>query len=404
MIHVLKVIRMALRSLTLHKFRSVLSVLGIIFGVMAVVAMMAIGEGAKRESLRQIELLGTNNLIVRPLQLTQSEKRSAEARQSPGLTLDDEKLLRRLPGVLRVAAVKAMPVEISPGLKDVKPSIAGVTPDYARITNIRAAQGEFIAEEHVRKQSRVCVLGADAARRLGHREGEMVLLGGDWFRVIGVLENKDYSGGKDAAITPRNSNNDIYVPITVLAPEMESEQVDELWVQADAASMVPQTAAAVDEALARAHYGVPDYEVVVPRELLVQKQRTVSVFNTMLICTAGISLLVGGIGIMNIMLANVSERTREIGICRALGACRRDIAIQFLSESLTLTVLGGLAGILLGGFAARLIAVYGGWTTVLSLESIVVAVGISALVGIFFGFYPARRAARMDPIAALKFE
>ena len=413
MTHFIKIIEMAAKSLTVHRFRSFLSVLGIIFGVMAVVAMMAVGEGAKQESLRQIELLGTNNLIVRSVALTQAEKMSAQERQSPGLTLADAETLRRLPGVTRAAAMKLFLVEGSASVTAGKPAVVGVEPDFARITNVRAAQGSFVAEEHVRKQSRVCVLGAAAAHNqaVGAGIGDVQKLGSEWFRVIGILEDKDYSGGKGAAITPRNANNDVYIPITVCAAGEPSDkasasddEVDEIWVQADDASLVTPLGRVVKDTLARAHRGVADYELLVPRELLQQKQRTIGTFNLVLGCIAGISLLVGGIGIMNIMLATVSERTREIGICRAIGATRSDIIVQFLAESVTLTVLGGLVGILLGWAGAALIAAYAGWATALSLESVIAAAVISALVGIGFGLYPAQRAATMDPIAALRFE
>ena len=408
MTHIVKIIQMAVKSLMQHKFRSFLSVLGIIFGVMAVVAMMAVGQGAKREALRQIELLGTNNLIVRPLQLTESEKRAAQLRHSPGLTLADADAIGRLPGVVRTAAMNAFLIEIAQDASAAKPSVVGVTPEYARITNIRPAEGGFIAGEHVRGQSRVCVLGAAVAPGKAIRSalGDVLKLGDDWFTVIGILEDKDYSGSKDAAITPRNSNSDIYVPIS--APPGgaadTAEGVGEIWVQAENASAVTSLALVVKDTLARLHRGVTDYEVVVPNELLRQKQRTVGIFNLVLGCIASISLLVGGIGIMNIMLATVSERTREIGICRAIGACRGDITIQFLAESVTLTVLGGLLGIVLGWIAAGIIAAYAGWPVAFSVETALAATLISILVGVFFGLYPALRAARMDPIAALRFE
>ena len=420
MVHIVKTIQMAAKSLLLHKFRSFLSALGIIFGVMAVVAMMAVGEGAKQESLRQIELLGTNNLIVRSLALTESERISAQRWQSAGLTLSDADALGNLPGVSRAAAMKSVLVERTGVLSSGLPSVVGVTPDYAKITNLRTAEGSFIASEHVRSQSRVCVLGAAVSARFAI--GDTIKLGSDWFTVIGILEDKDYSGGgdrggrKDAAITAitaiaRNSNDDIYIPITVHVALQSIDavgslqgQVDEVWIQAEDASIVTPLARVVRDALTRLHRGVSDYELLVPHELLMQKQRTIGIFNLVLGCIAGISLLVGGIGIMNILLATVSERTREIGICRAIGARRSDIIVQFLAESVTLTAGGGLIGIVLGCLAASVISAYASWATAVSMKTIIAAAVISALVGIFFGLYPARRAARMDPIAALKFE
>jgi len=407
-IHYVKIVEMALKSLTVHKFRSFISVLGIIFGVMAVVAMMAVGEGAKRKSLRQIELLGANNLIIRALHLSEAEKISAEQMQSPGLTLADARAILALPGVSGVGAIKELVIESTTHTGAAKALVVGTTPEYAAITKIRPAQGRFIAEEHVRGQARVCVLGAQVARARAQRVGvgDMIKLGIDWFRVIGILEDKDYSGSEQASITPRNSNSDIYIPISVTPRRAEhsGEQADELWVQAEEASLVTALSAAVKDTLDRTHRGAADYEVLVPSELLRQKQRTLRTFNLVLVCIAGISLVVGGIGIMNIMLATVSERTREIGICRAVGACRSDIVIQFLAESIVLTVLGGLLGITFGWVAARVIAASAGWTTIVSWQSVVAAAFISALVGIFFGLYPARRAARMDPLAALRFE
>ena len=408
MTHLAKIIELAAKSLMVHKFRSFLSALGIIFGVMAVVAMLAVGGGAKRESLRQIELLGTNNLIVRALALTDAEKLRAEEKLSPGLTLADADALSSLPGVVRAAALRSLLVESIQGPSRGKPSVVGVTETWAEITNLRLAEGSFISERHVLGQSRVCVLGAEAASKLrpGGALGESVPLGNEWFTVVGVLEAKDYSGGGQVAITPRNSNNDIYIPVSV-TPEgvaRDAASADELWVQAADTSVVAALSRVVRDTLTRAHFGVTDFEVLVPHELLRQKQQTVRVFNTVLGCIAGISLLVGGIGIMNIMLATVSERTREIGICRALGACRSDIVIQFLAESVVLTLLGGVLGIAFGWAAAGVIAAWAGWATVLSWQSVVAAALISALVGIFFGLYPARKAAAMDPIAALRFE
>jgi len=407
MIHWLKVIQLAARSLMLHKFRSFLSILGIIFGVMAVIAMLAIGEGAKRETVRQIELLGTNNLIVGSLQLTESEQMRAEERQSPGLGLIDMATIRQLPGVSRVAAIRSYSIESIKGSG--KPAVVGVTPDYFAITNLELVSGRFITDTHQQRQFRVCVLGSDAAWSVGTRRavvGDTVRIGSEWFHVAGVLRDKDYSDGQGAAITPRNSNNDIYIPISVIPHGIEggNESVDEIWVQATDAGTVSSLARAVAATLDRLHRGVTDYEVLVPHELLERKQQTQRIFNIVLGTVAGISLLVGGIGIMNIMLATVSERTREIGVCRALGASRTDIVIQFLAESVVLTVLGGLVGIAFGCAAAEIIAKFAGWTTAISWQSVIAAALISALVGIFFGLHPAQRAARMDPITALRSE
>jgi len=407
MIHWFKVVQMAARSLMLHKFRSFLSIVGIIFGVMAVVAMLAIGEGAKRETVRQIELLGTDNLIIRSLNLTESERMRAEERQSPGLGLIDMATIRQLPGVALAAALRTYSVESLEAAG--KPAVVGVSPDYFTITNIELAAGKFISDTHLHRQFRVCVLGSDAAWTVDTRRtavGDTVKIGSEWFHVAGILRDKDYSGGQGAAITPRNANNDIYIPISVIPHGIEAsgEAVDEVWVQAADAGTVSSLSRAVLETLQRLHRGVADYEVIVPHELLQRKQQTQRIFNIVLGTVAGISLLVGGIGIMNIMLATVSERTREIGVCRALGASRTDIVIQFLAESVVLTVLGGVLGIAFGCAAAEIIAKYAKWTTAISWQSVLAAAFISALVGIFFGLHPAQRAARMDPIAALRSE
>jgi putative ABC transport system permease protein len=399
----------------------VLSILGIVFGVSAIVAMLSIGEGARQEALEQIELLGTNNITIRALTLTKSQIVEAKRNLSSGLTATDAFRLSEIcPNISFIAPLKVINIESTYGNRESLAPIVGTTPDYAAVRNVSIGKGRFITLLDIEKNKRVCVLGADVAKtffRVGSPLGEMIRLGSDWYNVIGVLQSKNiksksrtFHKGKDASITLRNINNDIYIPFSasvLLSPSASGGSeiaVDEIGIRINEASKVQESANIIKTVLTRLHNKVQDYEIVVPVELLRQSQSTQRIFNIVLGAIAGISLLTGGIGIMNIMLATVSERTKEIGIRAALGATRMDILFQFLIETSLLTITGGVIGILLGVFGAYTINIYAEWRTVVSITAIIIASLMSVIMGLVFGLLPAYKAARMDPITALRFE
>ncbi|HHT9126236.1 MAG TPA: ABC transporter permease [Candidatus Brocadiia bacterium] len=416
-----KIIFAGIKSLALHKLRSVLSILGIVFGVAAVVAMLSIGEGARQEALEQIELLGTNNITIHALALTESQIMEAKKNLSSGLTATDaSRLVEICPGISFIAPLKIINIESTYENRESLAPVVGTTPDYPAVRNVSVDKGRFITLLDIEENKRVCVLGADVAKTFFPVDsplGSMIRLGSDWYNVIGVLQKKAVTRKSRAtrdgqratgSITPRNINNDIYIPLSVsvlVSPTRGSEiAVDEIGIRINEANKVQESANIIKTILTRLHNKVQDYEIIVPVELLRQSQSTQRIFNIVLGAIAGISLLTGGIGIMNIMLATVSERTKEIGIRAALGATRLDILFQFLIETLLLTVAGGIIGILLGIFGAYTINIYAEWRTVVSFTAIIIASLMSAIVGLLFGLLPAYKAARMDPIAALRFE
>jgi putative ABC transport system permease protein len=402
---------MGLKGLLLRKIRSLLSTLGVVFGVAAVVSMMSIGEGARREAVEQIKLLGTNNIRIKRLPLTGERRGAAERRFSRGLTREDATLIQSsIPTLRGVAPLKVVDAEVRFGTRQAVAQVVGTNPDYAEVTNFHVLAGRFITPVDVADTKNVCVLGADVGRELFSHQDVLdaaIRIGDMWFTVIGVMETKLIRSGRTAAIKVRNLNRDVYIPITTALarfPVGVPSAVDEIAVRVGEAEELYPAVRTIQGLLRHWHRGVTDYEVVVPEELLAQAQRTQRIFNVVMGSIAGISLLVGGIGIMNIMLANVSERTREIGIRRAIGATKRDILGQFLIETVLVCLSGGMAGIILGFLIAKGITLYAGWETGFSPVSVVVAFVTSASVGLIFGLFPARRAAQLDPVQALRAE
>ena len=405
-------LRIGVRSILVHKLRSFLTTLGVIFGVAAVIAMLSIGEGAKRAAVEQIKLLGTNNIRVNYVKLTGDQAEDAEKKLSRGLTYRDGQLIREnLPNVKGVTPVRFVETSILLGNKESTGRVVGTDEAYEWVTNFHPSDGRFISALDVADAKRVCVIGSEIRNELfGYRNplGRRIKIGDTWFVVIGVMESKTVKEGKTSVIKLRNINKDVYIPITTALKRFTDEDrpnsIEEIAVQVEREEQVVPTADVVKRLLNRTHNGVNDYEIIIPAELLAQSQKTQRVFNIVMGSIAAISLLVGGIGIMNIMLASVTERTKEIGTRRALGATERDVLIQFLYETIMISVTGGTIGIVLGVIMAKGINLFAGWETVISLYSVVISFGISALVGIVFGIYPARQAAKMDPIAALRFE
>jgi len=404
--------RVGLRSIQVHKLRSALTMLGVIFGVGAVVAMLAIAGGAQREALEQIRLLGTNNVRVNQLSLSGKASEEAEQKGSLGLTLADADLIRTsLPDLAGIAPVRFVDAPVLLRGREGTARVVATNADYARVTDFRAGQGRFLSDLDVLDAKRVAVIGAGVAPELfGYQNpvGRRIRIGDDSYTVVGVMESKLVREGRASVIRVRDINRDVYVPITTAAarfPLARAEgAIDELAIQVDDAEHVSPVAEIAGRLIRRAHHDVDDFEVVVPAELLAQAQSTQRVFNIVMGSIAAISLLVGGIGIMNVMLTSVTERTREIGIRRAVGAPRRAILAQFLIETVLISASGGIIGIALGFAMARGINLFAGWETALSPLATAGAFGVSALVGILFGLYPARRAAQMDPIGALRFE
>ncbi|MBI4243198.1 MAG: ABC transporter permease [Planctomycetes bacterium] len=414
------------RNLRLHKVRSTLTMLGMIFGVGAVIAMLSIGEGARWEILQQIKLLGTENITIRSVKPPKKTRRAEETEGERwvlryGLRRKDVSHIEAVcPGIDLVIPMRDVRKDVWYADRRMDARVVGTTPLYASVLNLNIHQGRFFYDYDMTKNARVCVIGAEVAERLfGFKEplGEYLKIGDQWYFVIGILENRASAKIGTQAMTAYDVNKDIYIPLTSAfsrfgtlsitstagAHEALDVELDEIIVHMKDTEFVEKNALLIKSILAKRHED-EDYEIVVPMELLRQKQKTQRTFNIVMISIAAISLLVGGIGIMNIMLANVTERTREIGIRRAVGARQSDIIKQFLTETVVLSGSGGLIGIIVGIIGAKIVDIFAGLTTIVSLYFPLVAFTISVAIGIIFGMYPARKAAFMDPIQALRYE
>ncbi len=401
--------RLGAGGLGAHKLRTLLTTLGIIFGVASVIAMLSIGEGAKEEALEQFALLGVRNLFVRHVE--PAADADEEPRLSPKLTLGDARSLSAESPVVEVAVPERdVRADVRAGRRRVPATIVGTTPELADVMNLEIARGRFFAHADILETRRVCVLGNAIARDLfawGGGVGESVKISGNWYTVIGVLAPR---GGvsDDVSGYVNDANRNVYVPVSNavhrLGRDADAPEIDRIVVNVPEHADVRMAADLITRALERRHRDVDDFDILVPEELLRQRQATQRIFNVVMGAIAGISLLVGGIGIMNIMLASILERTREIGIRRAVGATRHDVMWQFLVEAVAVSVLGGVLGLALGVGLTEAIAHYAGWRTVVSMRAVILAVTVAGTVGIVFGFYPARRAATLDPIECLRYE
>ena len=405
-------LRLGLRSVRVHKLRSGLTVLGVVFGVAAVVSMLSIAGGAQRTALEQIRMLGTHAVRVAHVEFAGEARERAEQKGSRGLrSVDSEALREVVPGLVGLAPIRFVEVPVLRRGRESNARVVATNDEYARVTDLVAADGRFLSALDLREAKRVVVLGSAVKDELfGFQDplGRSVRIGETEFTVVGWTPSHSLREGQPGQIQLRDVNRDVYVPLTTarrrFPDESREDGVSELAIRVASEELVEPAAELTRQALLRSHRGVQDFELRLPTELLAQARSTQRVFNVVMGSIAAISLLVGGIGIMNVMLTTVTERTREIGIRRAVGATRRTILRQFLTETVVMSGLGGVIGIGLGLALSGVIQAYAGWQTAVSPAALLGAFGISAAVGIVFGLVPARRAARMDPIEALRFE
>jgi len=443
----------AIEAVFANKMRSILTGLGIIFGVAAVIAMLAIGNGAQQEILEQIKLVGVNNIVIEPI-IEQKEENLAESsatgmekkKFSPGLSLKDVKAIQEV-----VPSVKSMSPEIVLETYIIKNGVrrsaklVGVEPSYFDLTSFNLAEGKMFNDQQILTGAPVCVIGKSIQTKFFPTQdplGKSIKCGPNWLTIIGVLEERIISESSIAKLGIRDFNMDVYTPIrtvliryenrdlitkamlqgndnnrsmgrmVIITDESADEdnapvnyhQIDKLVVQVDETNMLNPVAEVISRVLERRHYDVVDYQITIPELLLKQQQRTNQIFNFVLGAIAGISLLVGGIGIMNIMLASVLERIKEIGLRLSLGAKKQDIVTQFLFEAVMISISGGLIGIALGVLLAVLVAKFADIPTIITFASVLLSFGVAATVGLVFGITPAKRAASQDPITSLRYE
>jgi putative ABC transport system permease protein len=406
----------------LHRLRSVLTMLGIVLGVASVIVMLAIGEAARYEAVQQIQQLGATNIIVRSVKPPDDGKEAELERfiLSYGITRADvERVAGTLPTVRGVTPQREFRKDVRHGDKKLEARVVAVLPGYQAMNGLKIARGRFLTQMDNDRFDNVIVLGAETAELLFPLEdpvGQAVRIDeNQFYRVVGVTERRGSTGSIGSSLVGTDYNRDVYIPFetdrvrngTLLfyfkagTRTVERLEVSQITVEVDSMDKVQPTAELIRGTLEQYHPR-KDYDITVPLDLLERAERAQRVFTLVLGAIASISLVVGGIGIMNIMLATVTERTREIGIRRALGAKQRDIAWQFLVETLTLSSTGGLVGVALGLGLTLVVTYFFGFPTIVRVWSTLLAFGVSLVVGLVFGTYPALRAARMDPIQALR--
>jgi len=428
----------ALEAVLANKARSLLTALGIIFGVAAVIAMLAIGNGAQQEILEQIRLVGVNNIVIAPV-VNQFEENLAEesdlaeekGKYSPGLKLSDvEAITKTIPGIKNISPEIVMETNlVKSGIRR-SAKLVGVTPAYFEVLDFQLREGKMFTEANLLKGDPVCIIGRSVQTKFFSKEnpvGKMIKSGNQWLEVIGVMEERLVSEQSISKLGIRDFNMDVYVPIQTMLirfknrdlvtraavmgeesleanPDPNYHQIDKIVVQVAESKSLNPTAEVISKLLERRHLMVVDFEITIPELLLKQQQRTQNIFNIVLGAIAGISLLVGGIGIMNIMLASVMERIKEIGLRLSLGAKKSDIVNQFLFEAVMISISGGIIGVILGILLAHLVSTFGDFPTIITLPSIMLSFGVAATVGLVFGIAPARKAAMQDPITSLRYE
>jgi putative ABC transport system permease protein len=443
-------LEIAIDAVTSNKIRSLLTALGIIFGVAAVIAMLAIGNGAQKEILDQIKLVGVNNILVKPIVEQEEEKieegkaEKEKKRFSPGLTLRDvESIQATIPNLTKVSPEIILESNVVRKGYRRSAKLVGIEPSYFQIFNFELQEGQMFSKQQRKLGSPVCIIGQSIRTRFFPTEnpiGKNIKVGTQWLTVVGVLKERYVSQNSISKLGIRDFNMDIYIPLQSMliryknrdkitaaellqasasrrsrrqaeevSPESEAEkrnyhQLDRLVIQVDETPLLQPSAEVLSRLLQRRHQEVVDFEIEIPELLLKQQQRTNDIFNYVLGAIAGISLLVGGIGIMNIMLASVLERIKEIGLRLSIGAKKSDVTQQFLFEAVMISVSGGIIGVILGVTMAYVVSEFAQIPTLISFSSIVLSFGVAATVGLIFGIAPARKAASQDPITSLRYE
>ncbi|WP_373492885.1 ABC transporter permease [Aquiflexum sp.] len=429
--------QIALEAVIANKLRSLLTALGIIFGVAAVIAMLAIGNGAQQEILEQIRLVGVNNIVIEPVfeqvEQTLDAQGDLEAERgkfSPGLKLSDvDAISEMIPGVKNISPEIILETHlVKSGIRR-SAKLVGITPAYFEVLDFHLREGKMFSQSNMINGDPVCIIGRSVQTKFFSKEspiGKKIKSGSQWLEVIGVMEERLISEQSISKLGIRDFNMDVYVPIqsmlirfknrdlvtgySIMNEDSENvltknyHQIDKIVVQVEESESLNPTAEVIAKLLERRHNMVVDFEITIPELLLKQQQRTQNIFNLVLGAIAAISLLVGGIGIMNIMLASVMERIKEIGLRLSLGAKKSDIVNQFLFEAVMISVSGGIIGVALGIFLAYLVSNLGDFPTIVTVPSIILSFGVAATVGLVFGIAPARKAASQDPITSLRYE
>jgi putative ABC transport system permease protein len=400
----------SVESLLHHKLRTLLTLLGMIFGVGAVIAMLSIGRGAEREALQLIDTMGLRNIIIKAKVFEESKLKEIRE-NSPGLTLQDLNAAREtLPFLSTYSAskqVKAFAIVSRAGESDAE--VWGVTPTYLDMANLSMSAGRFLLPFDDLVYAEVCVIGSRVAQVLFPGEsplGRQVKINHAWMTVVGVLKDKNLLKDEFQGIALKGEQNNIYVPLETALKVFRignyDSDLDEFRVQLKSEISSATAAATLAYLMKRRHKEIDDYEMIVPEALLEQHRKTQNIFTIVMACIAGISLLVGGIGIMNIMLASVLERTREIGLRRAVGARQKDIRRQFIMETVSISAIGGTAGILFGFILSLAISAFTGWPVGWTIAAVLLSFFVCTIIGLVSGMYPALQASRLDPIEALR--
>lgn len=445
--------KVGIEALLANRFRAVLTSLGIIFGVASVIAMLAIGNGAESEILAQMKEVGVNNIIIKPKEASNNNKvsdntdagtdnanaaatgggqkdNSTKRNTSPGLSIKDaHDMMATIPTINYISPEVQINTEFMYGGAYREGRLVGVNNHFFEIAGTHTEKGDFFSRYQLEHASPVCIIGTNIKTKLfptTEPEGKYIKCGSNWLKVVGVLKNKNINQKDVQKLSIRDVNDDVYTPVNtmllwyenrslVTVTDIQQEarrrgrrshgnyhQLDRMVVNVKESTQMGPTTEVISRLLLRRHNNIRDFEIVVPELLLKQEQKTKNLFNVVLAVIASISLLVGGIGIMNIMLASVLERTKEIGLRMAIGATKSDIVTQFVSEAVCISLTGGIIGIILGVSLSYIIQKTTDIQTIISLLSVVVSFSISIAVGLFFGILPAKRASQYDPVVALR--